>query len=129
MARLMFELKDVRVRFGSTDVVKGISFTVTRGGCFGLVGESGSGKSTVLGVLSGLNPNWSGDLVVDGEPQGPRRHLAFFRRVQMVFQDPYASLHPRQTVEEALSEPLIVHRISGIDARIQKALREVSLPS
>ena len=58
-----------------------------------------------------------------------RRDKRFFRRVQMVFQDPYGSLHPRQTVDRALSEPLLVHGIGDIDVRIARGLAEVALPS
>jgi peptide/nickel transport system ATP-binding protein len=125
----MIDVKNLRVRFGATEVLKGISFAVDSGRSFGLVGESGSGKSTVLRVLSGLNREWSGAISIDGEPQGQRRSKAFFRRVQMVFQDPYGSLHPRQTIDEALSEPLIVHHIGDVDPRVRRAIAEVSLPS
>ncbi len=107
--------------------VRDMSFTVAPGESFGLVGESGSGKSTVLRALSGLNPVWSGDMRVDGAALGPRRGKAFFKKVQMVFQDPYASLHPRHTVDRALSEPAVIHGKSNIESRLQATLREVGL--
>ena len=124
----MIGVGNLSVRFGQTEAVKAVSFDVARGDAFGLVGESGSGKSTVLRALSGLNPNWSGNMTVDGVTLLPRREKDFFRRVQMVFQDPYGSLHPRQTVDRALSEPLLVHGMGDIDRRIMRALAEVSLP-
>ncbi len=124
----MIEVSDLRVRFGATEAVRGVSFSVPRGGSFGIVGESGSGKSTVLRALSGLNTNWSGRMTFDGSPLAPRRDRAFFRRVQMVFQDPYGSLHPSQTVDRALSEPLLIHRIGDIETRIARGLAEVALP-
>ena len=124
----MIEVEDLRVRFGATEAVRGVSFSVPRGGGFGIVGESGSGKSTVLRALSGLNPDWSGAMRVAGQALGPRRGRAFFRRVQMVFQDPYGSLHPRQTVDRALSEPLVVHGMDEVDTRVPRALAEVALP-
>ncbi len=124
----MIEVADLRVRYGTAEVVRGVSFRVPRGGGFGLVGESGSGKSTVLRALAGLNREWSGRIEVDGVALAPLRDRAFFRRVQMVFQDPYGSLHPRQTVHRALAEPLLVHRLGGLDARISRALAEVALP-
>jgi peptide/nickel transport system ATP-binding protein len=124
----MIDIAALRVRFGNTEAVKGVSFQVTRGESFGLVGESGSGKSTVLRALSGLNPNWDGRMTVDGESLTPRRSRDFFRRVQMVFQDPYGSLHPRQTVDRLLSEPLVVHQMDNIDRRIMRGLNEVALP-
>ncbi len=123
----MISIEDLRVRFGATEAVRGVSLAVPRGGSFGLVGESGSGKSTVLRALSGLNPNWTGRMMVDGVALTPNRGRDFFRRVQMVFQDPYASLHPRQTVDRALSEPLIVHGVPDRDIRIARALGEVAL--
>jgi len=122
-------IKDLRVRFGSNEVVRGVSLAVPRGGSFGLVGESGSGKSTVLRAFSGLNPEWTGAMQLDGATLAARRDRGFFRRVQMVFQDPYGSLHPRQTVDRALSEPLIVHGLADRDARIAQALSDVALPS
>src|SRR6516164_6492713 len=98
MAGAMIEVEGLSVRFGRTEAVKSVSFDVERGECFGLVGESGSGKSTVLRALSGLNPDWTGRMSVDGRPLTQHRSKDFYRRVQMVFQDPYGSLHPRQTV-------------------------------
>jgi peptide/nickel transport system ATP-binding protein len=124
----MIEVADLRVRFGRLEAVRGVSFRVAHGEAFGLVGESGSGKSTVLRALSGLERGWSGTMLIDGREQGPRRPQAFFRRVQMVFQDPYGSLHPRQTVDRILREPLLVHGIGGQDARIVGILEAVALP-
>jgi peptide/nickel transport system ATP-binding protein len=124
----MIEVENLRVRFGQIEAVCGVSFNVATGGSFGIVGESGSGKSTVLRALSGLNPDWTGRMALDGVALAPRRDRAFFRRVQMVFQDPYGSLHPRQTVDRALSEPLLIHRMSDIETRIERGLAEVALP-
>jgi peptide/nickel transport system ATP-binding protein len=125
----MIEVDGLFVRFGRTEAVKSVAFSVTQGESFGLVGESGSGKSTVLRALSGLNPGWTGRMSVDGEPLSRRRSKDFYRRVQMVFQDPYGSLHPRQTVDRLLSEPLLVHNMDNIDRRITRGLDEVALPS
>lgn len=121
-------LNNLRIAFGDTEVVKGVSFGVAPGECFGIVGESGSGKSTILRALAGLNRSWSGEMVIGGEDQMPVRQKRFFRRVQMVFQDPYGSLHPRQTIDRILSEPLIVHGFLNIEKRITDALAEVGLP-
>jgi peptide/nickel transport system ATP-binding protein len=121
-------VEDLRVRFGANEVVKGVSFAVPRGGSFGLVGESGSGKSTILRALSGLNSEWTGRMAVAGTDLTPKRSKAFYRHVQMVFQDPYGSLHPGQTIDRALSEPLLVHGIGDIEPRILRALAEVALP-
>lgn len=125
----MIAVDGLSVRFGRTEAVRSVSFAVARGECFGLVGESGSGKSTVLRALSGLNPDWTGRMTIDGVALTPRRSRDFFRRVQMVFQDPYGSLHPRQTVDRILSEPLLVHGIGEVDRRLARALDEVALPA
>jgi len=98
-----------------------VSFTVPTGGSFGLVGESGSGKSTVLRAIAGLIRDWTGAIAVAGRERG------FYRTVQMVFQDPYASLHPRHTVDRILSEPLMLHRFDRIEERIEEGLEAVGL--
>ena len=125
----MIAVDDLTVRFGAVEAVRGLSFRVAAGEAFGIVGESGSGKSTVLRALSGLNPDWTGRMQIAGQALTPRRSRDFFRRVQMVFQDPYGSLHPRQTVDRALSEPLLVHGIGEVEPRILRALSEVALPA
>jgi peptide/nickel transport system ATP-binding protein len=123
----MIEVDGLSVRFGRTEAVKSISFSVARGESFGIVGESGSGKSTVLRALSGLNPDWTGQMSVDGQALTRHRSKDFYRRVQMVFQDPYGSLHPRQTVDRLLSEPLLVHGVDQVERRIMRGLDEVAL--
>ncbi|HEY2619824.1 MAG TPA: ABC transporter ATP-binding protein [Acetobacteraceae bacterium] len=125
----MIEIAALSVRFGTIEAVRDVSFSVERGESFGLVGESGSGKSTVLRALAGLNRNWSGRMTVGNEVLAPQRSKDFFRRVQMVFQDPYGSLHPRQTVDRLLSEPLLVHGMDNIERRILRGLNEVALPA
>jgi ABC-type dipeptide/oligopeptide/nickel transport system ATPase subunit len=104
-----------------------VSFTVPRGGSFGLVGESGSGKSTVLRAISGLIRDWTGGIGIEGESLGYLRDRSFYRTVQMVFQDPYASLHPRHTVDRILSEPLMLHGFDRIEERIEEGLNDVGL--
>ncbi|MGD9330448.1 MAG: ABC transporter ATP-binding protein [Desulfobacterales bacterium] len=127
----MIAAQDLRVTFGkgtrAVRAVRGVSFNVAAGGIFGIVGESGSGKSTVLNVLSGLHRRWRGALTIDGAPQGQHRDRAFHKKVQMVFQDPYGSLHPRHTVDRILAEPVVIHRLGRPEARILKALQEVGL--
>jgi peptide/nickel transport system ATP-binding protein len=119
---------DLDVRFKGVHAVRGVSFAVAKGESFGLVGESGSGKSTVLRALAGLNRDYTGRISLDGAAVSPVRQKGFFRRVQMVFQDPYGSLHPRHTVDRCLSEPLAVHGIAEADARIRRVLADVALP-
>ncbi len=127
----MIRVEDLRVSFGQganrVQAVRGISFRVAQGQSFGLVGESGSGKSTVLRALSGLNPKWTGRIEVAGEAQAARRDRAFHKLVQMVFQDPYGSLHPRHTVDRILVEPVAIHRLGEAEARVLQVLDEVGL--
>ena len=107
--------------------VKGVTFTVKPLESFGLVGESGSGKSTVLRAICGLAPVSGGGIAIDGATIPEPRNKAFARRVQMVFQDPYGSLHPRHTIDRVLSEPLSIHRFDDREERIVQALKDVGL--
>ncbi len=125
-------INDLNVWFGLVHdrvaAVKGACFSVEQGESFGLVGESGSGKSTILRALTGLVPQWSGTIEVEGEAlSGAKRDRRFFRTVQMVFQDPYASLHPRHTVDQVLSETLHLHGLNNIDKRVTELLNDVGL--
>ncbi|WEZ82841.1 ABC transporter ATP-binding protein [Rhizobium sp. 32-5/1] len=107
-----------------------VSIEIAPGESFGLVGESGSGKSTLLRAIAGLAPVSTGTIIVNGQRLSARyRDKAFFRQVQMVFQDPYGSLHPRQTVDRLLLEPLAIHGIDNAEPRILRALDEVGLGS
>jgi len=126
-------VQGLRVSYDGFVAVADTSFQVEPGGSFGLVGESGSGKSTVLRAICGLAPLAAGSVKLLGEAAGadtvlPRPGSKPFRRlVQMVFQDPYGSLHPRQTVDRILAEPLAIHHMSDAEARIERALDEVGL--
>ncbi|MDP3599929.1 MAG: ABC transporter ATP-binding protein [Bosea sp. (in: a-proteobacteria)] len=122
-------VENLNVSFGDSHVVKDLSFSVASGESYGIVGESGSGKSTVLRVLSGLNRDWSGSVEITGQAQPKIRDKAFYRAVQMVFQDPYGSLHPKKTVDDTLAEPLAIHGIGDAETRIGRAMSEVGLPA
>ena len=124
----ILEVRNLSVQFADHLALDDVSVSVERGGSFGLVGESGSGKSTLLRAVAGLAPVCEGTIALDGLPlTGNRRSREFYRRVQMVFQDPYASLHPRQTVDRALVEPLAIQGFGEADIRIRRALDEVGL--
>ena len=127
----MISVENLNVWFGNgrdrVDAVKGATFAVKRGDSFGLVGESGSGKSTILRAITGLAPDWSGMITVDGKVISGRREKTFYKKVQMVFQDPYASLHPRHSVDQVLGETLQLHGFSDIDTRVVKLLDDVGL--
>lgn len=114
--------------------VNDVSFDVARGQSIGLVGESGCGKSTVARTLLRLIEPDSGSIHFNGIDvrQADAAQLRQLRqRIQIVFQDPFASLNPRRTVRQTLAEPLQVHRLgkpSDIEAKITKTLDEVGLP-
>ena len=107
--------------------VRDVAFTVADQPEGLAVGESGSGKSTILRAICGLAPVSGGAIRIDGKAVPARRGLDFVRRVQMVFQDPYGSLHPKRTVDATLAEPLAIHGLPGRDARVVRALADVGL--
>ncbi|AZO05254.1 MULTISPECIES: ABC transporter ATP-binding protein [unclassified Mesorhizobium] len=117
----------LEVVFDRFRALKGVNLEVREGESYGLVGESGSGKSTLLKAITGLAPVALGTITVNGKRLGKTRDKAFYRDVQMVFQDPYGSLHPRQTVDRLLQEPLAIHGIADGEKRIERALDEVGL--
>jgi len=123
----MIRVRDLEVRFKDFRAVDDVSFHVDEGESFGLVGESGSGKSTVLRAISGLNRNWSGDIEVAGTRLGRKIAKSYHKLVQMVFQDPYGSLHPRHTVDRILGEPIAIHSLGNAEERTLRVLDEVGL--
>ncbi|MDQ1183850.1 MULTISPECIES: ABC transporter ATP-binding protein [Agrobacterium] len=125
---VVLSAKDIVVDFDGYLALDRVSIEVAKGESFGLVGESGSGKSTLLRAIAGLNHFDEGSLMVDGRTYSRKsRDKSFYRDVQMVFQDPYGSLHPRQTVDSILLEPLVIHGVDNKEARINRALDEVGL--
>jgi peptide/nickel transport system ATP-binding protein len=127
----LLDIKDLNVTFSKgaerVHAVRGVSFAVAEGESYGIVGESGSGKSTVLRAICGLAPVTGGTIRIDGQQLADDRRPDFYRKVQMVFQDPYASLHPRHTVDKVLSEPLAIHGFSDRETRVEQALEDVGL--
>ncbi|WP_437615895.1 dipeptide ABC transporter ATP-binding protein [Erwinia sp. V71] len=122
-------------RGGTFRAVEEVSFPVLRGGTTSLVGESGSGKSTTVRMLLGLERADSGEVHFDGERYtDPARfhQAAFRRRVQVVYQNPYASLNPKMTLAEIICEPLRAFRIGNRHSQRQRAielLQAVELPA
>ncbi len=109
--------------------VDGVSFGIERGRTLALVGESGCGKSTVARLLVGLYPPTAGQLFFDGQDTravlASPQALALRRRMQMIFQDPYASLNPRWRVRDIVAEPLREHRLIDGDAAVEQRVGEL----
>ncbi len=128
----LIEIDHVSVTFRAKGrevrAVEDVSFSVDEGESFGLVGESGSGKSTILRAICGMAPVTAGTIRIGGKALPSPRGSGFATQVQMVFQDPYASLHPRHTIDRTLSEPLAIHGLRDSDARVVQALQDVGLP-
>ncbi|MDA1046465.1 MAG: ABC transporter ATP-binding protein [Verrucomicrobia bacterium] len=143
----LLEVKDLRVHFTSgggflgkpretVKAVDGVDLSIPKGKTLGLVGESGCGKTTIGRAILRLVPPTSGSVRYDGADLGslsPAAMLAYRKRMQIIFQDPYASLNPRLTIEQALTEPLVVHRIGSGSSdrrdRVVSLLEEVGLSS
>ena len=143
MADALLSLDDLAVHFqvGSAlrggiktlKAVDGVTLDVQPGECLGLVGESGCGKSTLALAIMGLVPPTRGRIDLDGQQdtgkQKPDR-MATARTVQMVFQDPYASLNPRQTVRRTLADPLRLHGVTDkaeVESRVADMMAQVGL--
>ncbi|MFG1710535.1 ABC transporter ATP-binding protein [Nonomuraea sp. M3C6] len=130
--RKVFPIRGTGEELAAVDAV---SFSIPRGRTVSIVGESGSGKSTTANLLLGLDDVTSGSIRFDGTDLarlGRRELFAFRRRVQPVFQNPYASLDPRYTVEKSIAEPLRVHRVGTAADRRKAAaelLEKVALPA
>jgi ABC-type dipeptide/oligopeptide/nickel transport system ATPase subunit len=124
---IALDIKNLDVSYGDSKVVHGVSLAIEEGESFALVGESGSGKSTILRAIAGLAPEWEGEISVLGKKRSHGVDRAVSRQVQMVFQDPYGSLHPRKTIDAALSEPLAIHGIGNRDERVDAMLGAVGL--
>ncbi|HIF5910390.1 TPA: ABC transporter ATP-binding protein [Raoultella ornithinolytica] len=124
-------LDALQVIFAEKTAVSAASFSVEAGETFSLIGASGCGKSTILRVLAGLQREWRGGVQLFGKAivPGVRFQGELRRNVQMVFQDPYASLHPNHTLWRTLAEPLKIHGLDAIRQRVDTALEQVGLPA
>ncbi|MBF0706973.1 ABC transporter ATP-binding protein [Guptibacillus hwajinpoensis] len=138
MQEALLEVKQLKKHFpiqggvlkqqvGTVKAVDGVTFTLHKGETFGLVGESGCGKSTTGRMLMRLLEPSEGEVLFDGKEMTSlnKKDLRHLRKdIQMVFQDPFASLNPRHTVEKIIEEPLIVHQL-GNKAERKKRVREL----
>ncbi len=141
----ILELRDVRTYFpihqgflfrrktGAVRAVDGVTLSVGQGEVLGLVGESGCGKSTLARTILQLVPTTGGAVFLGGRDLSRTTRaelLACRRQMQMIFQDPYASLNPRMTVYAALAEPLLAHRVCAkgeVRGRVDELMRTVGL--
>ncbi len=146
MAEKLLEVKDLKVYFemkkglakalfGKPEILKavdGVSFDINKGEILSLVGESGSGKTTTAKAILQLVPVTGGSVIFNGEELVGKKDLTEFRKkAQMIYQDPYQSLNPRQYISDIVGEPLevngMVSTIEERDAKIKEALEDASL--
>ena len=135
----LIEIKDLKQHFKikgglfgrniqTVKAVDGVSFTINKGETFGLVGESGSGKTTLGRTLLHLYKPTSGKIFFDGEEVNENNYRQYAKRMQIIFQDPYASLNPRMTVEDIIGEALDVHKLYSTKAeRREKVINLLKL--
>ena len=127
----MIRIENLNISFGSgadkVYAVQDVDLQVKKGECFGLVGESGSGKTTLLQAVIGLLSNWDGRILIKDQPQGLKRKRDLYKKIQLVFQDPYASLHPRHTINRILSDPFRIHGMKNFDAEVDSIMTDVGL--
>lgn len=128
------EVEDLSVRFSSKrgilKAVEKVSFSIKEGETFGLVGESGCGKSTLGKALLRLLPLHSGKVLFEGKDilHFSSKQLKEWRKeAQIIFQDPYASLNPRMTAEQLISEPFKIHQIKLTEERLRELFEQVNL--
>jgi len=125
----MLELKKINKSFGKDKILHDVSFSIALGSSLGLVGESGSGKTTLARIISGLDLDYSGDVLFNGILLGKKKKTT---DIQMVFQDPYTSLNPKMTVSEIVFEPLLVNKRcdkKDQDKKVKELLEMAELPS
>jgi peptide/nickel transport system ATP-binding protein len=130
----MVDVRGVSAGYSGNVVVHDVSFTVRKGECLALVGESGSGKTTISRAIGGLHREWTGSILLEGNPlktMARQRSIADRLSIQYVFQNPYGSLNPRRTVGDSIARPLLIDGKSKVDSRklVLEVLDKVNLPN
>ena len=133
MTEKLVEIKDLEISFGEGSkkfvAVKNANFFINKGETFSLVGESGSGKTTIGRAIIGLNDTSAGEIIYDGcEINGKNSHSEkseLIRKIQMIFQDPAASLNERATVDYIISEGLINHHLFNSEEERQEKVKNI----
>jgi len=126
--QLRFKKGRISLEKTTVKAVNDVSFFVKKSEVLGVVGESGCGKSTIARVIMGLYPPNSGKIYYDGKRIDNLTHkqmLPFRKKMQMIFQDPYASLNPRKTVQQTLEEPLRFHHPESSNKEIKDKIEQV----
>ena len=129
----LVEMSDLAVEFrvdgGLARAVDGVSLEWRKGEVLGVVGESGCGKSTLARAILSLVEPTAGTVALEGHAQSGKGNDEFRRRLQMIFQDPYQTLNPRQRVRTIIAEPLLVQGVAKAErpAKVKQALEEVGL--
>ena len=138
MSDELFRVRDLKKIFsvpaGELHAVDGVDFSIARGSTIGIVGESGCGKSTMGRLLAMLLEATSGEILFDGQniakKMSKAEAMAYKKRIQMIFQDPFSSLNPRMTTFETIIEPLNIHRAGTLqerEARVYQLMETVGL--
>lgn len=132
MSKVLLEVKNLKKYFqtpkGQLHAVDGINFTIEEGKTLGVVGESGCGKSTTGRVILRLLEATGGEVIFDGRDiqKLSKSEMAELRQeMQIIFQDPFASLNPRMSVSEIIAEPLIIHKKCKTKAELDEKVREL----
>ncbi|MBQ9205646.1 MAG: ABC transporter ATP-binding protein [Treponema sp.] len=120
--------KQFSTKNGSVRAVDGVSLSIQKGECYGLVGESGSGKSTLSNLICALEKPDSGTILFGGEDISQfnrKKMLAFRKKMQIIFQDPYASLNPRHKIGSIIEEGLLIHNMGSTRAERRRLVDEM----